>query len=126
MSQAPAPSANPETQPYFDALRDGKLLIKTCLQCKQPHFYPRAGCPLCFSESTEWLESRGTGTLYAYSVLRSAKDLPVLAYVTLDEGPTLMTSIVDSPAGALSNGAAVRLVVRLGTDGTLAPMFTLI
>lgn len=89
-------------------------------------FYPRAGCPFCFSDATEWLESRGTGTIYAYSVLRSARDLPVLAYVTLDEGPTLMTSIVDSPASALSNGAAVRLVVRPGADGTLAPMFTLI
>jgi hypothetical protein len=44
----------------------------------------------------------------------------------LDEGPTLMTSIVDSPAKALENGAAVRLVVRAAADGTLAPMFTLI
>jgi len=126
VSQAPAPSANPEIQPYFDALRDGKLLIKTCPQCRQPHFYPRAGCPFCFSESTEWLESRGTGTIYAYSVLRAAKDQPVLAYVTLDEGPTMMTAIVDSPASALSNGAAVRLVIRPGADGALAPMFTLI
>jgi uncharacterized protein len=126
VSQTPASSANPEIQPYFEALRDGKLLIKACTHCRQPHFYPRAGCPFCFSDATEWLESRGTGTIYAYSVLRAAKDLPVLAYVTLDEGPTLMTSIVDSPASALTNGAAVRLVVRPGADGTLAPMFTLI
>lgn len=126
MTHPPAPSENPEIKPYFDALRDGKLLIKTCRQCSQVHFYPRAGCPFCFSDSTEWQESCGTGTIYAYSVLRSAKDLPVLGYVTLEEGPTLMTSIVDSPASAVSNGAAVRLVVRQGADGTLAPMFTVI
>jgi len=126
VSQAPAPSENPESKPYFDALRDGKLLIKTCRQCGQVHFYPRAGCPFCFSASTDWLECNGTGTIYAYSVLRSAKDLPVLAYVTLSEGPTLMTSIVDSPVNALSNGAPVRLVVRPGADGTPAPMFTVI
>ena len=125
MSQSPSPSTNPETQAYFDALGAGKLLIKKCTQCGEPHFYPRAGCPFCFSTSTEWLESSGTGTIYAYSVLRSAKDLPVLGYVTLDEGPTMMTSLVDCPASALTIGAAVRLVVRPGVDGALAPMFTL-
>jgi uncharacterized OB-fold protein len=121
----PAPQ-NPETQRYFDALADGKLLIKTCPQCGQTHFYPRAGCPFCFHDVTEWLPSSGSGTIYAYSILRSAKDLPVLAYVTLAEGPMLMTSIVDSPPEAVSIGAPVRLVVRTGANGTLAPMFTLI
>jgi uncharacterized OB-fold protein len=126
VSQAPAPPQNPETQRYFDALADGKLLIKNCPQCGQTHFYPRAGCPFCFHDSTEWLESSGSGTLYAYSVLRAAKELPVLAYVTLAEGPTLMTSIVDSPLEELTPGAPVQLVVRTGADGIPAPMFTLI
>lgn len=125
MSQAPAQSANPEIQPYFDALRDGRLLIKTCAQRDQRHFYPRVGCPICFSETTEWLESRGIGTIYANSVLRSANELPVLAYVTRHERPTQL-SIVDSPADTLTKRAAVCLVVRPGADGTFAPMFTLI
>lgn len=126
MSQITAPPQNPETRRYFDALGDGKLLIKSCPQCGQPHFYPRAGCPFCFHDTTEWQESSGSGTIYSYSVLRAAKELPVLAYVTLAEGPTLMTSIVDTPLDALSIGAPVRLVVRAGADGTPAPMFTLI
>lgn len=126
MTPNPAPPSNPEIENYFDALREGKLLIKSCRQCGKPHFYPRAGCPFCFSEATDWLECSGKGIIYTYSVLRAAAGPTVLAYVALEEGPTMMTAIVDSPVDALSIGASVHLAIRPGADGAPAPMFTLI
>ncbi len=126
MAQAPTPAPNPETERYFTALGEQKLFTKSCRQCGQPHFYPRSGCPFCFSEDTEWRESSGKGIVYSYSVLRSASGPAVLAYVTLDEGPTMMTAIVDSPIDSIAIGAAVTLVVRPGADGAPAPMFTLV
>lgn len=125
MTQNPVPPVNPETDRYFAALREGKLLIKSCRDCGQPHFYPRAGCPFCFSEATDWHECSGKGKIYSYSVLRAAPGPTVLAYVALDEGPTMMTAIVDSPVEAIAIGASVSLAIRPGADGTPAPMFTL-
>lgn len=120
------PSANPEIEPYFAGLRDGKLLIKNCLTCGENHFYPRSGCPFCFADETVWIEARGDATIYTFSALHKPGEPPVLAYVTLEEGPTMMTSIVDCSLERIAIGQPVRLVIRPGADGSLAPMFTLI
>ena len=67
-----APPINPETQPFWDATAQGKLLIKKCTACGDVHFYPRTHCPFCFSDKTEWAEASGNGTVYTYSVMRRA------------------------------------------------------
>src|SRR5262249_56785232 len=91
----PPPPVNPETKPFWDAAAQGRFLIKRCTACDEPHWYPRALCPFCGSERTEWMEASGHGTIYAYSVFRRAQIPYAIAYVTLAEGPTMMTNIVD-------------------------------
>lgn len=124
MSQPATAPVNPETAPYAEALREGRLLIKACAACGEHHFYPRALCPFCFSDRTEWRSASGRGTIYAMSILRTPGGPAVLAYVTLAEGPRMMTTIVDCDPQAIAIDTPVRLVVRPGADGTLAPMFT--
>ena len=119
----PAPLINAENRPYFDAAAQGRLLIKRCAACGKRHFYPRAICPHCFSERTEWQEAAGTGTLYSYSVMRHGVPYAI-AYVTLDEGVTLLTNIVDCDLDALRVGQQVRVVYRPAEGGTMVPMFT--
>ena len=86
---------------YFDAAAAGKLLVKYCTACAMYHHYPRSLCPHCFSDDTDWTESGGVGTVYSYTVTHQAgggygEAAPfVLAYVQLDEGPRIMTNIVD-------------------------------
>src|SRR5215472_6430412 len=69
----PPPPVNPETKPFWDAAAQGRLLIKRCTACDEPHWYPRAICPFCGSERTEWMEASGHGTIYSYSVFRRAR-----------------------------------------------------
>ena len=59
----PAPALNAENKPFFDAAARGVLLVKHCTACGEYHHYPRAICPHCFSDRTEWREARGTGKL---------------------------------------------------------------
>ncbi|MGE5639771.1 MAG: Zn-ribbon domain-containing OB-fold protein [Clostridia bacterium] len=118
-----APSINAENKPYFDAAAQGKLLIKRCAACGKRHFYPRAVCPFCFSERTEWLEAKGTGTIYTYSVMRVGAPY-VIAYVTLDEGVTMMTSIVDCDFDKVRIGQRVKAIFVASEGGTQVPMFT--
>ncbi len=96
------PQPDLETQPFWDAAREGRLLIKRCNTCERFHFYPRPFCPHCWSDDVEWFEASGRATLYTWSVVHR-NDLPpfpervpyVAAIVDLAEGPRMMTNVVD-------------------------------
>ena len=121
----PPPAVNPENQAFFDAASKGKLLIKYCNACKAFHHYPRALCPFCFSGQTEWREAKGSGTVHAWSVLRRGVPVPYcIAYVTLDEGVSMLTNIVDCDLDAVEIGMQVKVVFKPTDGGPPVPMFT--
>ena len=119
-----APDQSPETKPYWDAAANGHLLIKKCNACGEPHFYPRSICPFCFSGDTTWVAASGKGTIYSYSVMRRAPAPYVVAYVTLAEGPTMITNIVDCDLNAVKIGQAVKVTFKPSDGGPPVPMFT--
>lgn len=118
----PQPTA--ETQAFWDATGEGRFLVKRCRACGKAHWYPRTHCPFCASADTEWTEASGGGAIYSYSVMRRAEPVYVMAYVTLDEGPTMMTNLVDCDPDALAVGDRVRLVFKPSPGGFAVPMFT--
>ena len=120
----PAPPANPETKAFWDGASLGTLLIKRCRSCGQAHYYPRTICPFCFSDATEWQAAAGSGTIYSYSVMRRAEIPYAIAYVTLDEGVTMMTNIVDCDLDAIRIGQRVKVVFKPTEGGPPVPMFT--
>ena len=121
----PAPAVNAENKPFFDAAANGKLLLKYCNGCSEFHHYPRAFCPFCFSERTEWREAKGTGTIHTWSVLRRGVPVPYcIAYVTLDEGVSMLTNIVDCDLDAVKIGMNVKVLFKPTEGGPPVPMFT--
>jgi hypothetical protein len=119
----PAPEANPETKPFWEAAAEGRLLIKKCVTCGQVHFYPRAICPFCGGDKTEWVTASGRGTVYSYSVMRRVPIPYALAYVTLEEGVTMMTNIVDGDLDAIRIGQRVTVAFKPSEGGPPVPMF---
>jgi uncharacterized protein len=120
----PAPQPNPETRAFWEGAAQGRLLIKSCRSCGEVHYYPRALCPFCFSDATEWQTASGRGTIYAYSVMRRAEVPYAIAYVTLDEGVSMMTNIIDCDLGTVRIGQRVRVVFKPTDGGPPVPMFT--
>ena len=119
-----APEVSPETQPFWDAAAQGRLLIKRCGACGEPHYYPRPLCPFCLSADTRWEECAGTATIYSLSTMRRGKDAPyTLAYVTLDEGPAVLTNIATDDHDALAIGQRVRVTFAASDGGALYPTF---
>jgi uncharacterized OB-fold protein len=116
---------HPESKPFFTALGAGKFLIKHCRACARPHWYPRALCPHCFSPDTEWREASGKGEIYSYSVSRTVAEPYAVAYVTLAEGPTMMTRLTETDFSKIAIGAGVKLDIRPADDGTPLPFFKL-
>ena len=112
------------TESYWNAANQGVLNIKRCTDCAKVHFYPRALCPYCMGD-TEWVKASGGGTIYSVTITRRAGPIPyALAYVTLDEGVTMLTNIVDCDFDALRIGARVQVCFKQAADGNAVPMFT--
>lgn len=119
----PAPRVLPEAKPFWDAASAGRLLVKRCTDCGEAHHYPRDVCPFCLGVSTEWTESSGRGTVYSYSTMGKGEAAYTIAFVTLDEGPTLMTNLVGFDAGTMAIGARVRVRFVPTDGGPAVPMF---
>lgn len=126
MSDKPEwPSFEPEVAPFFEAAAEGRLLVKHCSACGKAHYYPRAHCPHCFFDKTEWRESAGEGTVYTYTVLRARVSAKIIAYVELDEGVRMLTNIIDCEPDAVAIGKRARVTFREQADGTSVPFFTI-
>ena len=108
-SKTDAFAADAALEPYWAAARDGRLLLKHCRSCDKTHYYPRPLCPFCMSADTEWREAVGIGTIYSWSVERRATPPYAIAFVTLAEGPTMLSAIVDCDLDAIAIGQSVRL-----------------
>lgn len=118
-----APVRTPETEPYWEAANNRQLLYAACGDCGKPHYYPRRICPFCFSRRVNWTASSGLGSLYAFSLFRRGSPPYVSAWVTLDEGVSVLTNITDCNAEALRIGDRVEVVFKPAADGQLAPLF---
>lgn len=114
--------ADEAMEPYWSAVAEGRLLLKRCRDCNRTHYYPRPLCPFCMSEKTEWREASGAGEVYSWSVQRRADPPYVIAFVTLAEGPTIMTAIVDADPDSIAIGQAVTLAFET-RDGRPVPVF---
>jgi uncharacterized OB-fold protein len=119
------PAASPEHAAFREAARAGRLVIPVCRACGKAHWYPRVICPFCFRAEIDWKDASGTGVIYSYSVMRRASPPYAIAYVTLPEGPSLLTSIIDSDFAQLKIGAAVKVVLKEVAEGMFFPFFRL-
>ena len=117
------PVVNAETKMFWDAAREGRFLVPFCSACGKAHWYPRAICPFCASDKIEWRNASGKGTIYTFSVMRRAKDPYAIAHVTLAEGPTMLTNIVDCDFDKLKIDQPVTVVFQETEGGPPAPMF---
>ena len=124
------PNPDLESQPFWDAAKDGKLLIQRCTACGEAIFYPRPFCPDCWSDQVEWIEASGKATLYTWSVVHR-NDLPpfpervpyVAAVVDLEEGPRMLTNVVECPFEELAVGMPLEVTFTDISERFTLPVF---
>ena len=124
MRKISAPRVLPESLPFWQAADEGRYLVKKCNSCGQVHHYPRDICPFRLSADTVWQDSPGTGVVYSFSTMGQGDAAYTMAYVTLDEGVTVMSNLVDCDPGRVSIGQKVRVVFTPTEGGHAVPMFT--
>jgi uncharacterized OB-fold protein len=123
------PQPTPETQPYWDGTRAGELRLQRCDDCAHTYFPPRPFCPKCASRKVSWFKASGRGVLYSYVIHH--RPVPgftppySIAVVELDEGPRLMTNIIEcaQTPDALQLDMRVEVVFTKLTDAITLPQF---
>ena len=119
----PEPVANLETEPFWDAVADGCLVLPRCDSCGTVVWYPRRFCPVCHTAGVTWREASGRGTVYSFTVVRKAPGAwsgaapYVIAYVELEEGPRILTNVVDVDPAAVEVGMPVEATFVPTPDG---------
>jgi uncharacterized OB-fold protein len=90
------------TDPFWQAAKRHELVMQRCTKCANWIHFPREQCPVCFSQQTEWAPVSGKGRVYAFTNVHQSQhpafqeDTPYcFAIVQLDEGPRMVTNIVD-------------------------------
>ena len=96
------PKPTPETQHFWDGTQAGELRLQRCDACANVYFPPRPFCPSCASRKVSVFKASGKGKLYSY-VINHRPAAPgftppyAIAVVELDEGPRMMSNVIDCP-----------------------------
>ncbi len=122
----PEPDINPVNKPWWDALAEGRLSFQRCGSCGNSWLPPRSECPACLADDWRWETASGRATLVSHVVYRTAYHeafadrLPYnVAVVELDEGPRLISNILDAADGrGLRTG--MKLVIAIEQEGATA------
>ncbi len=125
------PQIDSESEPFWRAAREGRLMIMHCRACDRPYFYPRRYCPRCWSDETEWREASGRGTIYTYSVVHQNPAPPfrdwapyAVLLVDLDEGVRVMADWDrESALDRLAVGLPVQVTFEAVSDDISLPRF---
>jgi uncharacterized OB-fold protein len=129
---APAPMVLPEVKIFWDATVQGRLLLPRCDACQTVIWYPRPFCVECASTRVSWFEASGRGQIYSYTInRRGGANHPdfrgageyVLAYVELEEGPRVLTNIVECDPELVAIGQAVEVVFHDTGEGSALVRF---
>ena len=119
----PVPDVTPETEAFWAATAEGTLLLPHCTRCDTVIWYPRSFCPACGSLEVTWLPASGRGTVYSFTIVRRSappydRAAPyVVAYVELDEGPRILTNVVECEPERVDVGMAVEVVFHDTGEG---------
>lgn len=126
----PLPKINGDNAPFWEGCQKQELRFQQCDNCGHVRWPPADLCPRCHARGGSWIKAGGTGKIYTFAVYHTAfhpgfsKDLPyTVAVVKLDEGPHLLTNIVDCPPDEVHCDMAVKVTWETVDDQVTLPKF---
>lgn len=124
----PVPEPTPVSAPFWEGLREHRILVQYSPSLGRYVFYPRTLAPGTLADDLQWREIDGAGSVYTFTVARRptgppwAQALPqILAVVQWDAGPRVSTELVEVDPADIRVGMRVAPVFCdvPGTDITL-------
>ena len=123
----PLPQPGPDMVPFFEAARRHELVVQRCAGCNTMRFPARAICSRCLARDAAWVPVSGRGTVFSFAIMHQAvhpgfaAEVPyAVVVIQLDEGPRLLSNLIDCPTGDVRIGMPVEV-----TFDDVAPDVTL-
>lgn len=128
-SKIPLPIPTPETAHFWAGTKTGELRLQKCDECAHTYFPPRPFCPSCASKRVSVFKASGRGFLYSYVI--NQRPHPAfdgaysIAIVELEEGPRMMTNVVnvDQTPEALQLDMPLEVIFEALNDDISLPYF---
>lgn len=127
----PVPPVTAETAEWWDATRDRVLTVQRCLRCENVQLYPRVICTQCGSLELELVPASGRAVVYSHTTVEKSANPEffappyTVALVRLEEGPTMLTNIVNADPHDELCDRSVTVTWEALADGRQLPLFTL-
>jgi uncharacterized OB-fold protein len=101
--EKPLPNPNTESRPFWEYCKKHELRMQKCNDCGYIRYPPSIVCPRCHSIEAEWVKLTGKGKVASFVIFHHvynkafANDIPyVAASIELEEGPRILSNIIDS------------------------------
>ena len=127
------PVPTPTSQPFWDALAEGRVQLQRCDECGAWIYYPRARCSSCLSDALTWTPVSGEGVVYTFTVARQPTTPafgeqvdPIIAVVELDEGVRVTTSLEGVDPSEVRVGLRVKPVFAVSEEDDDGERMTLL
>ena len=125
------PLPTQETLPFWQGCAKGELRLQRCAGCGHVQFPPQSFCTACLSENPAWIRASGRGSVLSYTIVHwspnpaYAAEAPyVLALIALEEGPRMLSNIIDCPPGEVRIGMPVAVTFQPCGPDIALPQFT--
>jgi uncharacterized protein len=126
----PIPQITPELQPFFEASKQGQLVVQKCGNCGTLRFPPRRMCSNCLSREASWTPVSGEGEVYSFIVMHRvyhpafATQVPyAVAMVKLKEGAKMLSNVIGISPHEIKCGMPVKVSFEKLDDAVTLPMF---
>lgn len=130
MADFPTPVPTQDTEPFWNGLREGKLLLQQCPRCGTFRYPPKPMCPQCNSFESQWIPASGKGEIYSYTVTHQALHpslvdrIPhVVILVELEEGVRMTSNVIECELSQLRVGMPVAVVFEKMNEEVTLPKF---
>ncbi len=111
-------------KPFYEGLKEGKLMGTKCKKCGRLFFPPQKDCPSCLTSDMDWVEMKREGTLETMTVVFvkppsfGQYDPYPVAIAKLDDGPKILAWYKGDPQ-QVKPGQRVRVEVSRRKEGYL-------
>jgi uncharacterized protein len=119
------PPVDAATRPFWEGAKRHELMVCICLSCGRA-YWPAIQCS-CDNPDMEWVKASGRGEIFTFTLVHQAPpnwaaEVPYnVTWIKLEEGPILMSRVVECKNEDLRIGLPVQAVFD-----DVSPEFTLV
>ena len=128
--EKPLPTLTKLNRPYFEGAKRGEFRLQRCDGCGNHWYSPSTHCPRCLARDYQWVRLSGRGRVWSWIVMHQRyfkafeAEMPYnVAFIQLEEGPFLMSTVVGVPNDALRGDMPVEAVFDDATEDVAVPKF---